>query len=85
LASSLRTIVRRVLRTNTGRNHFELRILDEARRLLQTQRRELSRDMLTKLIVDNVLQSRRKGIPMCSVGDDWSATQTLNPASTFAV
>ena len=84
LAASLRTIVRRVLRTNTGRNHFELRILQEARRLLETQCRDTGRDALAKLIVDNVLQSRRASPALCAVGEDWIATQALIPDSTFA-
>ena len=54
LAASLRTIVRRVLRTKIGRTHFELRILDEARRLLESHCPDTSRDALTKLIVDVV-------------------------------
>ena len=85
LAASLRTIVRRVLRTNTGRNHFELRILQEARRLLEKQYREISRDALAKLIVENVLQSRRPQPASCVLGEDWVATQAFTPASTFAL
>ena len=84
LASSLRTIVRRVLRTNIGRNHFELRILQEARRLLENQCREIGRDALAKLIAENVLQSRRAQPASCGLGEDCVATQALIPDSTFA-
>lgn len=84
LASSLRTIVRRVLRTNMGRNHFELKILDEARRVLQDQCREISRDTLAGLIVDKVLQSRSSQPALCGFGEDWVATQAFTPASTLA-
>jgi len=84
LAISLRTIVRRVLRTNVGRTHFELRILAEARRLLETHRRKISKDTLVSLIVDSLLQSRR-GIPVANAGaEDWIVTQALVPDSTFA-
>ena len=85
LAASLRTIVRRVLRTNTGRNHFELRVLQVARRLLETQCRDTGRDALAKLIVENVLQSRRPQPASCVLGEDWVATQAFTPASTFAL
>ena len=84
LAASLRTIVRRVLRTNMGRNHFELKILDEARRVLETQCREIGRDALAKLIVEKVLHSRSSQPALCAVGEDWVATQAFTPASTFA-
>ena len=84
LAASLRIIVRRVLRTNIGRTHFDLRILDEARRLLETYGRDITRDALAKMIVGNLLQSRRREPVACADGGDWAGTQALVCDSTFA-
>jgi hypothetical protein len=83
LAASLRAIVRRVLRTNLGRNHFELRILGEARRLLETHCRDLSRDALARLIVDNLLEARGGRRVACTAGEDQIGTQALVTESTF--
>ena len=84
LATSLRTIVRRVLRTNVGRTHFELRILGEARRLLEIHRSKIGKDTLVSLIVDSLLQNRR-GIPTANTGQEgWVVTQAQIPDSTFA-
>ena len=83
LAASLRAIVRRVLRTKTGRNHLELRILNEARRLLETHRRDLGRDALARLIVDNLLLSRRGQPVACIAGEEKIGTQALVTESTF--
>ena len=83
LAASLRIIVRRVLRTNIGRTHFELRILDEARRLLESYGRDVTRHVLAKLVVDNLLRNRRGEPVACPAGGDWPGTQALVYDSTF--
>jgi hypothetical protein len=51
----------------------------------ETQRGEISRDALAKLVVDKVLESCRAQLtPANPAGEDWFATQAFTPASTFA-
>jgi hypothetical protein len=57
LAETLKRIVRRVLRTQTCRTHFEARVLDEARRLLNGSFCDLARDTIERLVVDRLLVS----------------------------
>jgi hypothetical protein len=59
LADSLKKIVRRVLRTQSCRTSFEVRVLDEARRLLDSC--EIARDTLERLVVDRLLGNRQDG------------------------
>jgi hypothetical protein len=55
LAESLWKMVRRILRTQSKRTSFEVCVLDEARRLADGHFGVLSRDLLAKLVVDQLL------------------------------
>jgi hypothetical protein len=61
LAETLKRVVRRILRTQSCRTHFEAQVLDEARRLLGNPLCEMARDTLECLIVDRLLGRRREG------------------------
>ena len=55
LTESLWRIVRRILRTQSKRTSFEVRVLSEARRLASEQFGGSTRDLLAKLVVDRLL------------------------------
>jgi hypothetical protein len=57
LAESLWRIVRRILRTQSKRTGFEIRVLNEARRLANGPLRGCSRDALAEFVVDHLLAS----------------------------
>ncbi len=59
VADSLTKIVRRILRTQACRTAFQLRVLAEARRLLDEHLCELARDTLERLVVDQLLGNRQ--------------------------
>jgi hypothetical protein len=63
LAESLWRIVRRILRTQSKRTCFELRVLWEARRLADSHRGVFTRDLLAKLVVDELLKASRTNDP----------------------
>lgn len=57
LAETLKRIVRRILRTQSCRTHFEARVLDEARRLLTNPFCNLARGTVERLVVERLLSS----------------------------
>ncbi len=60
VADSLKRIVRRILRTQACRTAFQLRVLAEARRLLDEHLCGLARDTLERLVVDQLLGKRQE-------------------------
>jgi hypothetical protein len=61
LAESLWRIVRRILRTQSKRTCFEIRVLEEVRRLARGWGGGITRDLLAKLVVDHLLASHSAG------------------------
>lgn len=55
LTDPLRKVVRRILRTQICRTCFQVRVLHEARRVLDTHVRELAKDTLELLVVERLL------------------------------
>lgn len=87
LAETLKRIVRRILRTQSCRTHFEARVLDEARRLLKNQFCEMARDTLERLVVDQLLCDRHEGrveLAGPGIGTLCPSTQVSMSHSTFA-
>lgn len=84
-ADSLKKIVRRILRTQSCRTNFEARVLEEARRMLNSC--EMARDTLERLLVDQLMGERREG-QMELAGQGAGAlcppTQLAMSNSTFA-
>jgi len=60
VVGSLTKVVRRILRTQACRTAFQLRVLAEARRLLDEHLCELARDTLERLVVDQLLGNRQE-------------------------
>lgn len=86
LAETLKRVVRRVLRTQSCRTHFEARVLDEARRLLSNPLCELARDTLERLIVDRLLGSHQEAgreVAAQAAGAMCPATRMRVSNSTF--
>jgi len=86
LAETLKRIVRRILRTQSCRTHFEARVLDEARRLLKNQFCELARDTLERLVVDQLLCDGHEGrvaLAGSGIGRLCPSTQMSMSHSTF--
>lgn len=81
LAETLKRIVRRILRTQSCRTHFEARVLDEARRLLNNSFCDLARDTIERLVVDRLLVSGG-GRPVEIAAQ---AAGALCPPTAFAV
>lgn len=57
-AGTLQRIVRRILRTQSRRTGFEARVLDEARRLIDSQHVEVACETLERLVVSRLLGER---------------------------
>ena len=87
LAESLWRIVRRILRTQSKRTSFEVRVLGEARRLANGQFEGFTRDVLAKLVVDQLLTSRHVGhssVNTSGSGQDQFSAQVLLSSSALA-
>lgn len=88
LAKSLKRVVRRILRTQARRTGFEARVLEEARRLVDGQYRELARDLLERLVVSRMLgddRDRRFAEPVRGASPLCFATQLRVSNSTLAL
>ncbi len=82
LTDPLRKVVRRILRTQICRTCFQVRVLQEARRLLDTHVRELAKDTLELLVVQRLL-----GKGLGEEGQDKAAaaeSEALCPATQIA-
>ena len=85
LAESLWRIVRRILRTQSKQTRLEIRVLGEARRVASSHCEEFTRDVLAKLVVDELLTGRHAGhfnVETCGMGQDWPSERALLLGST---
>ena len=83
LSDPLRKVVRRILRTQICRTCFQVRVLQEAQRVLDTHVRELAKDTLELLVVERLL-----GKGLGEEEQDKAAeaeSQALCPATQIAV
>jgi hypothetical protein len=87
LAESLWRIVRRILRTQSKRTHLEVRVLREARSLADRNCSESTRDLLAKLVVDELLRDYQPDSPDATrqrAVSSQPGLQAFPRASTFA-
>jgi len=59
-AGTLQRIVRRILRTRSCRTGFEARVLEEARRLIDSEHVEVACETLERLVVSRLLGERHR-------------------------
>ena len=88
MARSLRTMVRRIIRRRRYRTRFEVRVWDEARRLMEAHSRDFSTEALARAITDRLLASpNRKEFLAClsPTGDPRLATWANAVGNTVAV
>ena len=68
LASALKVMVRRILRTQDGGTGFQARVLEQARALRDNHGSELERETFERLIVNQLLGARHDQYQLAAVG-----------------